>query len=155
MSRTHNRLPPTLRLGAEVILALALVATVAWLVTRFVAIPWSVAGHSMSPTLEPGDRVIVDLWSYPRRCPITGELALFDGPQAVAMVKRVADRPAGEVVRSEWFGPADALDTGIWVLGDNPDDSSDSRVFGAVPRDRFRGRLVWRYWPLSRAGPIR
>ena len=145
----------TLRLGVELVLALVLVATAVWLITRFVAMPWAVAGHSMSPTLEHGDRVIVDLWSYRRGSPRSGEIALFMGPRGVAMVKRVVDLPPGERVRSESFGTSSTLRGGFWVLGDNVSASGDSRRFGAVPRDRFRGRLWWRYWPLSRAGPIR
>ncbi len=145
----------TLRWGLELILALALVFTAVWLVTRFVAMPWVVAGDSMSPTLEHGDRVIVDLWSYRGRPPRSGEIALFDGPRGVPMVKRVADLPHLEHVRSEWFGPSGALRSGLWVVGDNSDASRDSRRFGTVPPDRFRGRLVWRYWPVSKAGPLR
>jgi signal peptidase I len=144
-----------LRWGLELLLALALVCITVWLVTRFVAVPWAVAGRSMSPTLEHGDRVIVDLWTYRGRPPRSGEIALFDGPRGLPMVKRVADRPPPARVRSESFGASGVLSSGVWVLGDNPDASSDSRTFGAVPQERFRGRLVWRYWPLSRAGPIR
>ena len=40
------------------------------------------------------------------------------------------------------------------VLGDNPEASDDSRTFGPVPMHRFRGRVVFRYWPPSRFGPI-
>jgi nickel-type superoxide dismutase maturation protease len=111
------------------------------LATRFVAVPWVVAGPSMEPTLEPGDHVVVDLWTYRRRDPREGEIALLDSPWGGPIVKRVARRlPSGERYR---------------VLGDNPANSTDSRMFGTVERGRFRGRIVWRYWPLSRAGRIR
>jgi hypothetical protein len=42
----------------------------------------------------------------------------------------------------------------FWVEGDRGDLSADSRLFGPVPRSRFRGRVLFRYWPLSGAGPI-
>jgi signal peptidase I len=109
----------------------------------------------MEPALLAGDRVIVSLWTYRNRDPAPGDVALLFGPGDRPMVKRVVARvrgraPGDSPLGAEWGnGPAYA------VAGDNPAASIDSRQFGPVPRHRFRGRVVWRYWPLSRAGPIR
>jgi len=35
----------------------------------------------------------------------------------------------------------------LWVEGDNPAGSTDSRQFGAVPAAALRGRVVLRLWP--------
>jgi signal peptidase I len=43
----------------------------------------------------------------------------------------------------------------LMVLGDNRNASLDSHVWGPLPLDRVVGTAVWRYWPLSRFGPIR
>jgi signal peptidase I len=43
----------------------------------------------------------------------------------------------------------------FFVLGDNRDNSNDSRYFGPVPRALIRGHVYKIYWPLARAGPIR
>jgi signal peptidase I len=102
--------------------------------------PWVVAGGSMEPALFQGDRVLVDCWTYRHRRPRAGEVALLLGPSGVPMVKRVASPPS----------PG----SGIWVLGDRVEHSIDSRRFGALPAGRFRGRVVYRFWPLSRAGPV-
>ena len=40
----------------------------------------------------------------------------------------------------------------IFLAGDNPDSSTDSRQFGAVPRHHILALVRWRYWPLP---PIR
>ena len=45
-------------------------------------------------------------------------------------------------------------DMRIWVLGDHPDASLDSREIGPVHRDRLAGRVRFRYWPPSRARVI-
>jgi signal peptidase I len=144
-----------LRTTLQVTLALVLVAVVVLLVTRFIAVPWVVSGISMSPTLEPGDRVIVDLWSYRRRGPRSGEVALLDGPSGIPLVKRVvAERPPG-APESPAIPPLGSGEELWFVVGDNATVSRDSRRFGPVPRHRFRGRVVFRYWPPSRAGAIR
>lgn len=37
----------------------------------------------------------------------------------------------------------------IYVLGDNRPNSSDSRVFGPVPRDNILGEVLFSFWPLD------
>lgn len=37
----------------------------------------------------------------------------------------------------------------VWLEGDNRDNSTDSRSFGAVPQALIRGRVICRVWPLQ------
>ena len=39
----------------------------------------------------------------------------------------------------------------VWVMGDNRNNSADSRVFGPVPRSTVVGRAFVRVWPLDEA----
>lgn len=48
-------------------------------------------------------------------------------------------------------GPYRVPEGKFFVMGDNIDNSFDSRYFGAVPRDAIIGKVVKVYWPLSRA----
>ena len=116
------------------------------LATRHLAIPWTIDGSSMEPALSAGDRVIVDVWSYRHRRPRVGEIALLEAPRGDAglLVKRVAAGPGAR-------GGPDRL----WVEGDNREQSLDSRTFGPVAAHGFRGRVILRYWPPSRAGRVR
>ena len=64
------------------------------------------------------------------------------------LVKRVAalpGQPAAGVNGTDGFA----------LLGDQPASSRDSRGFGRLPRQAIVGRVVWRYLPGTRRGPIR
>jgi len=52
--------------------------------------------------------------------------------------------PAGVLLRSDDY----------FVLGDNRNHSSDSRVFGLIHRDQIEARAWIRVLPLSRIGPV-
>ena len=43
----------------------------------------------------------------------------------------------------------------VWVMGDNRNASLDSHLWGALPENLVIGTAIWRYWPLTRFGPIR
>ena len=42
----------------------------------------------------------------------------------------------------------------VWVMGDNRENSADSRYFGAVSQENIIGVVVLRYWPLNRFGTL-
>jgi nickel-type superoxide dismutase maturation protease len=102
-----------------------------WWRGRFRA--YLVEGDSMLPALAAGDYVLVDLADYRKRPPRPDDVVLARDPRdpSRSLVKRV-----------QWLEP----DGSVWVLGDNPARSTDSRTFGAIPPDLILGRLRRRYW---------
>lgn len=144
------------RVVLRVSAALALATLAILALTRWGAIPWVVLGPSMEPALRHGDRVLIDLWTYRRRPPRVGEVALIEGPGALPLVKRVVRGPLPSSERiGDLVDPTHPREPLFWVEGDNREVSADSRRFGPVPLHRFRGRVLLRYWPPSEAGPIR
>ncbi len=54
----------------------------------------------------------------------------------------------------DWFGPYTLKPGEFWMMGDDRDNSADSRYFGPVPEDNLRGTPLTRYWPLSKMGSV-
>jgi nickel-type superoxide dismutase maturation protease len=95
-----------------------------------------VEGPSMVPALRHGDQLLVDVRAV-RRPPRPGDVVVVRLPERPLSVKRV--------VRVDDVGA-------LWLEGDNPFGSTDSRDLGAVAAAAVLGRVVLRLWP--RPGPI-
>ena len=96
--------------------------------------PVRVEGPSMIPTLQPGDLLAV----RPVRSdePRTGQLVVVRRGD-IEIVKRVSATVDGDVGADE-----------IWLTGDNPDASTDSRTTGPAARRDVVGIVRVRYKPL-------
>ena len=160
--------------------ALILVAGFAMLLLA--AKPYMVPTDSMRPTLVAGDRVFVTKTPGALR---RGDIAWFRPPAGPntrgVFVKRIVGTPgdririaADAVYRNgqrlaepyALYNPnrhnpsAENTETVVppnayYVLGDNRDDSLDSRNFGCVPAENFVGRVLFLYWSVDEASKTR
>jgi mitochondrial inner membrane protease subunit 2 len=101
-----------------------------------------VEGTSMRPTLEPGDWAIAVRVRRLHR----GDVVVVEHPDRVGfeLVKRVTHMPGD--VAPDGLGLVDR----VWVEGDDPEGSSDSRTFGPVSIGLVRGRVWFVWWPPGR-----
>lgn len=146
----------------------------------FIITPFVVDGASMHPTFEHLDYLIVDEVVYRFTSPRRGDVIVFRYPKdpSIFYIKRVIGLP-GETVsihrgsvtitgadgerfalpepyivnEDATYTKSVTLRTGeYFVLGDNRPNSSDSRVWGPLPRKDVIGRVDVRLLPLARAG---
>ncbi len=86
-----------------------------------------IEGNSMLPTLKNGDAVLIN----PQAKFETGDIVLANHPfkQSVKILKRI-----GEISK----------DGSFLLIGDNKDESSDSRSFGKISASEILGKAVCR-----------
>lgn len=158
----------------EVLVIIIAAFAIAMLVQAFLVKPFTIHQISMLPTLEEGDRVLINRLSYSFRDPEAGDIVVFQSPldPDEDLVKRIVavggDRVAisdgtlyvnGEAqdepyLLDQAFGGQMAERTvppgRVFVLGDNRNNSGDSRLFGPVDEDSLIGSAFLVYWPISR-----
>src|SRR5579859_317866 len=145
-----------------------------FLVFRFAVQNYRVDGHSMEPTLQDQQYILVNKAAYLFHPPERGDIIVFAYPVDPSQdyIKRIVGIPGDHVVVDQNglvfinstqlhetyltaptnpYEPTDLkLGPGqYFVLGDNRGDSSDSRVWGPVPRQNIIGKAWFVYWPLG------
>lgn len=144
MNRTYHRGEDARKVAWGVLVACTAAAYGFWRLRPFRI---EVEGRSMSPSLEPRDWAIAISSSDIRR----GDVVVLEHPR----------RPGFEIVKRIVALPGDIAPDGsplgdeVWVQGDRPDGSTDSRSFGPVPLDLVRARVALVWWPPRRAGRLR
>jgi len=148
----------------------------AFLITHFVGQRTVVLSQSMEPNLRPEQQLIIDKLSYYFRAPERGDIVVVDIPDSdIPYIKRVVGLPGetleikdnrlvidGEVVSESYifevrqrdYGPVQIPEGHIFIMGDNRNNSRDSRVLGPVPIDSILARAWITVWPLERVGPL-
>jgi signal peptidase I len=157
----------------RIIIEPIVVACVLALAVRAVARIYSVPSAWMSPTLRPGDHIVVTRYLSDR--PGRGDVVVFQHPNGRELtVKRVVAVP-GDLVESQegrvrvsgrfLEEPYAATDGSVrilpqlvpanhlFVLGDNRRDSYDSRHWGPLPDGLVVGRARVVLWSSSSSGP--
>ena len=154
-----------------------------WLVITFVGQRPEVEGASMENTLHNGDNLIVDKLSYRFHDPERFDIIVFpfQFQDNTYYIKRIIGLPGEtvqimddgsiyingekleenygmEVIKPETIGraaePIELGDDEYFVMGDNRNNSSDSRtdMVGNIKRENIIGKAWLRIWPVSDFG---
>jgi signal peptidase I len=196
----------------------------AFIMVKFVINPllieaYEVPTGSMEKTIQPGDRLFAEKFTYGIHIPFTdktilkmsspqrGQIVIFRSPyDGITLVKRCIglsgdtielrnkrlyingtategsyaqhtdpqEYPSPELmlnektVQAEWesgrnsdrywvrdnFGPVVVPPDCFFMMGDNRDESFDSRYWGPLPRSNVRGRVMFLFWSWDKQSPI-
>jgi signal peptidase I len=146
-------------------------------IRMFIAQPFVVSGESMFPTFNNGEYLIVDEISYIAGNPHRGDVIVFHYPLDTKrfFIKRIIGMPNEDISITngvitiknkenpngftltepyidEPFDTTATFKTGdneYFVLGDNRNRSSDSRVWGLLPGKLIVGRAYLRLLPVK------
>jgi signal peptidase I len=139
---------------------------------------YDVSGPSMEPSLHNQERIMVDKVSYLFHTPARGDVIVFVAPPAATagnenFVKRIVAIPGdviavngtavsvnGTTLKETYVAPEMQGNPNpptnkvvpsdqYFVMGDDRRNSSDSRVWGFVPRNNIIGRAALVYWPFG------
>jgi len=146
----------------------------------FIVSPFVVDGESMHPTFENLDYLIIDEILYRISAPARGDVVVFRYPAdpSIFYIKRIIGLP-GETVSinhgvvtittaegreltldepyivnedATYTKDVSLLPEEYFVMGDNRPNSSDSRVWGPLPKKDIIGRADLRLLPITKSG---
>jgi signal peptidase I len=144
-------------------------------VRPFIVEAFYIPSESMVPTLEINDRVLAAKFPYYFTTPDRGDIVVFQSVEGNGedLIKRVVGLPGdtiavqggtlfvnGEPQQEPYlaqnaggfgtFGPITVPEDHYFMMGDNRNNSQDSRFFGPVPEENLVGDAFLRFWPLNR-----
>ena len=157
------------------VIAVAIIIPIRW----FLFQPFVVTGDSMRPNFLNGNYLIIDELTYHFRDPGRGEVVVlrFPNDPSQFFIKRIVGLPGERVVidngrvtvynganpegvrldesylpnQNITFGNIDRTlsEEEYFVMGDNRLSSSDSRIWGPLPREDIVGRVYIRVFPVK------
>lgn len=154
----------------SVVIAVLLAVVIRVFLFQFFVIP----SASMEPTLTEGDMIAANKIVYRFSEPKRGDIIVFKYPLDPErdFVKRLIGLPGeklqiksstlyinGKVTPEPYlpkglkfqdYGPVTVPKDKFFMMGDNRNDSLDSRSWGEMPRENIIGKASFIYWPINR-----
>lgn len=149
--------------------------------------PVLVDGQSMMPTLEDGERILVNKIGYSLGEPERFDIVVFRASEEADYVKRIIGVPGDHIAYEndellingeaqeepylsalqeeqsegnltldftleELLAIEEIPEGYVFVMGDNRENSTDSRIIGLVPVEEIKGSASFVFWPLDEMG---
>ena len=169
----------------EILETIAFVGSIFIVIYLFILQPNQVKGASMVPNLTEGDYIFTSKITYKFRDMKKGDIVVFRSPTNpdIEFIKRIIGLSGDKIMvldgkvsvndiqLTENYIPSTTplahngfLKNGIpiivpqdhiFVLGDNREVSSDSRIFGPIPISSLIGQVFYRYFPIGKIGSFK
>ena len=153
-------------------------------IRMFVFQPFIVSGESMYPTFNNADYLIIDEFSYYLHDPKRGDVVVFHYPNDPKryFIKRIIGLPGDTIIfkdrgvyiknsenpdglklsepyLSQITIPGEKTEVVVgedeyFVMGDNRDNSNDSRYWGFVPQENILGRAMFVWLTCEKTLPV-
>ena len=159
----------------ETILVALVLAIVLYL---FIMTPHEVVGNSMHPTYKNGEFLMANKITYKVSQPKRGDVVIFKFSDTQDFIKRIIGIPGDELmikdgkiyINNQLLDESKYLNASVitnggsymhegqtitvpddkyFVCGDNRTNSSDSREFGPIEKDRIKGKAWIVYFPFT------
>ncbi len=166
-----------------ILINIVVAALIAFVIINYIFSALKIEGNSMQPLLNSKERVLISKFLIKSNNIKRFDVIVFNKPNETRklIIKRVIGLP-NETIKIEngdiyinntilkqtfLFKEKSFLNKSIntkplkipenyfFVLGDNRNNSNDSRAFGAVSEKSIYGKVFLRYWPLSKFGKIK
>lgn len=149
------------------------VAIIIVIMRIFIFNTYAIPSSSMENTLMPGDNLIAERLTYKNSEPQNGEIVIYttdtvyikrliaksgqtvdirnnqvfvDGQKLdEPYVKGTTKVPQNSIIKYPYKVP----DGCMFVMGDNRENSKDSRYIGPIKMDTLEARPIFRFWPLT------
>ncbi len=158
----------------EILESIVIAVILALIIRTFAFEPFYIPSGSMEPTLQINDEILVNkfghhIWEFQR-----GDILVFKYPEnpEIDYVKRLIGLPGEKVelkdsklyindqevaedylpegLKFDDYGPVEVPEGHYLMLGDNRNNSEDSRYWGCLPEDNVIGKAMFIFWPLDR-----
>lgn len=162
---------------SETIRIFIVALAIALFLRAFIVEPRFIPSGSMEPTLQVGDRILVDKISMQWQEPQRGDILIFYPPKSPAIedntkayIKRLIGIEGDQIgVRGgKVYRNGEALDEPYiaeapkymmrtvtvpkghyWMMGDNRNHSNDSHIWGFLPKENVIGKATIRFFPFG------
>ncbi|MEG6521614.1 signal peptidase I [Desulfotomaculum sp. 1211_IL3151] len=158
----------------EMFESIVIAVLLAAVIRLFILEPFYIPSGSMEPNLMIGDRIIVSKVTYHLKEPQRGDIIVFKFPLDPSrnFVKRLIAKE-GETIEIknsvlyinnqpvpenylpkglgfQDYGPEKVPEGHYFMMGDNRNNSDDSRVWGFLDKELIVGKAEVIYWPMNR-----
>ncbi|MEL1136378.1 signal peptidase I [Desulfitobacterium sp. THU1] len=170
----------TLKFILEIVEIVIIAFALSWLIRTYVLEARIIPTGSMLSTIQLQDRVIVDKLFFKYFGEFErGDIIVFHPPSSAHssddFIKRIVALPGDtiEISKHKTYINGQPIEEpyvmepqiktleslvvpegSVFVMGDNRNNSADSREWGFLPIENISGMTLFRYWPLNRFGAI-